>query len=85
MARFLCTFKVKEEDGSIGIRSKMFTTVTDNIELGRVELLVKLSKDYDIPAQFVNKYTEDTGVIYINPHKYYCPTELCNEDMDEDE
>jgi hypothetical protein len=85
MARFLCTFKVKEEDGSIALKSKIFTTKTDDVELGRVELLVKLSKDYDIPAQFVNKYTEDTGVIYINPHKYYCPTELCDEDMDDDE
>jgi len=83
MGRFLCAFKVKELDDSIGLRSKMFTTKTDDVEKGKVELLVKISQAYNIPAQFVDKYTEDLGVIYINPHKYYCPTEICDENMDE--
>lgn len=85
MSRFLCAFKVKEEDNSIGLRSRMFTTKTDDIEKGKIELLVRISQEYGIPAEFVDKYTEDLGIIYINHHKYYCPTEICDENMDEDD
>lgn len=84
MARYLCAFKIKEDNVTV-LKSKMFTTKTDDVEKGKVELLVRLSKEYDIPAEFVDKYSEDLGVIYINQHKYYCPTELCDEDMDGDD
>jgi len=84
MSRFLCAFKMKDEEDKVVLRSKMFTTKTDDVEKGKIELLVKISQAYNIPAQFVDKYTEDLGIIYINPHKYYCPTEICDEDMDED-
>lgn len=83
MARFLCAFKVKEDD-NIVLKSKMLTTKTDDVVKGQVELLNRLSTEYNIPAEFVDKHTEDLGVIYINQHKYYCPTEICDEDMDED-
>jgi hypothetical protein len=83
MGRFLCAFKVKDEENKVVLRSKMFTTKTDDVEKGKVELLVKISQEYNIPAQFVDKHSEDLGILYINPHKYYCPAELCDENIDE--
>ena len=84
MSRFLCAFKIKEEDGSIGLRSKMFTTKTDDIEKGKIELLVRISQEYGIPAEFVDRHEDEVGVLYINHHKHYCPSEICDENMDED-
>ena len=85
MGRFLCAYKIKGEDDKPQLKVEMHTTKTDELEKGQVELMVKLSLQYDIPAQFVEKHTDELGIVYINQHKHYCPTELCDEDMDEDE
>ena len=85
MARFLCAYKVKGEDDKPQLKVEMHTTKTDDIEKGKIELMVKLSSEHSIPAQFVEKYSDDLGIVYINPHKLYCPTSLCDENMDEED
>lgn len=82
MGRFFCAYKVQGEEAPV-IKTGMFVTKTDNVFKGTIELLVRLSQDNNIPAQFVEKETSDLGILYINPHKYYAPKEISGDNLDD--
>lgn len=77
--RFLCCFKYKDKEGNLVLKSEMHKTKTDDISRGQLQLLVKLSTDYDIPAEFVDRNDDAPGILYINPKKEYAPDKLCEE------
>jgi len=81
--RFLCCFLHKDEEGNLVKKAEVHTTKTEDVTKGTIQLLVKLSKDYSIPTEFVNREDNCEGVLYIHPKQEYCPTSLC--DLDDTE
>lgn len=81
--RFLCAFRIKDAEDNLILKTEVHTTKVNDIEKGRVQLLVKLATDYDIPTTFVERGDEIPGILYINPKKEYEPANLDGSELEE--
>lgn len=84
MSRFLACFII-EENGELVKKTQMLESDEDNVVRGEFDVLKRLSEQYDLPSVYVDRddYNPVKGVLYIRPKKSYCPTSLCDLDMEE--
>lgn len=79
--RYLCAYRVLRNDEPTLV-TEMLTTKTNDAIKGQIELMLKISSSNNIPAEFINRDTQDLGILYINPKKLHSLSDLC--DLDDD-
>lgn len=80
--RFLCGYRLKDDKGNLVIKTEVHTTKVNNEDKGRHQLLVKLSTEFDLPNEFVERERDIPGILYINPKRTHCPEDLCDLDLE---
>ena len=83
--RYLCAWQHYNKEDNIVKKVKMFETKTNNIINGQAQLLVKLSTEYDLPVEFIERQFDESnliGVFYIRPKRDNNPMELSDVDVD---
>ena len=85
--RFLCSWQYRDENDQLIKKCEMLNTRTNDIKKGQVQLLSRISTDYNIKSEFIDREEDESqleGIFYITPKRDNTINELSNIEIDEE-